>query len=62
MEGSLLDPETADTTLAKDWNLPALPEGMCMYEGGQPAACKAQAFHLMPITFVEYTMLALFWP
>ena len=28
MDGNLLDPETADETLAKDWNLPELPEGV----------------------------------
>ena len=28
MDGNLLDPEAADETLAKDWNLPELPEGV----------------------------------
>lgn len=30
MDGNLLDSETADETLAKDWNLPELPEGVHM--------------------------------
>lgn len=28
MDGNLLDPEAADEALAKDWNLPELPEGV----------------------------------
>ena len=28
MDGNLLDPEAADETLAKEWNLPELPEGV----------------------------------
>ena len=36
MDGNLLDPETADETLAKDWNLPELPEGV-QYNINKPA-------------------------
>ncbi len=28
MDGNLLDPENADATLAKEWNLPELPAGV----------------------------------
>ena len=28
MDGNLLDSDTTDTTLAKDWSLPELPEGV----------------------------------
>lgn len=28
MDGNLLDSDTADTTLARDWSLPELPEGV----------------------------------
>ena len=27
MDGNLLDPDNADATLAKEWNLPELPAG-----------------------------------
>lgn len=28
MDGNLLDPDNADATLAKEWNLPELPAGV----------------------------------
>ena len=28
MDGNLLDPDNADATLAKEWNLPELPPGV----------------------------------
>lgn len=58
MDGNLLDPETADETLAKDWNLPELPEGVRVIIA-QVVLCKMHAIlnkahHKAPQTIYDH--------